>query len=136
MHFHTSEQIPGIGSDFDATQFIDTLQRARVDAITRFAKCHHGWCHYDTRVGRRHPGLAFDLLRAQYEACLRADIAVQIFVTAVSYLSRMDHKSVVGMRGFEPPAPTSRKSLGIVRRSSLTFKKHYKYRYFVHFDVR
>lgn len=82
LDFHTSGQIPGIGSDFDADHFAQTLLRAGVNGITLFAKCHHGWSYYDTTIGERHPNLGFDLLRAQYDACLRAGIAVQIYVTA------------------------------------------------------
>mgnify|MGYP002378634423 CR=1 FL=1 len=82
LDFHTSEHIPEIGASFDADRFAATLVQARVDAITLFGKCHHGWSYYDTQVGLRHPQLGFDLLRAQFEACRRAGIAVQIYVTA------------------------------------------------------
>jgi hypothetical protein len=34
LDFHTSEHIPGIGSDFDPEEFAATLERARVDSIT------------------------------------------------------------------------------------------------------
>jgi hypothetical protein len=82
LDFHTSQHIPDVGRDFDPEQFTGALQRAKVNSITLFAKCHHGWSYYDTKVGQRHPNLKFDLLRAQYEACLRAGIAVEIYLTA------------------------------------------------------
>ena len=55
---------------------------ASVNSVTLFAKCHHGWSYYDSAVGVRHPNLAFDLLRAQYDACKQVGIAVKIYVTA------------------------------------------------------
>jgi len=82
LDFHTSELIPDIGTQFDATAFAQQLQAASVNSVTLFAKCHHGWSYYDSAVGARHPNLQFDLLRAQYDACKQAGIAVKIYVTA------------------------------------------------------
>lgn len=82
LDFHTSEQIEGIGADFDASHWQRTLQDACVDSITCFAKCHHGMSYYDTKVGVRHPHLVIDLLRAQYDASKEVDINVPIYVSA------------------------------------------------------
>jgi len=60
LDFHTSEHCPGVGSKFDKKQFQDALRLGRVNFITVFAKCHHSWCYYPTKVGRMHPGLGFD----------------------------------------------------------------------------
>ena len=49
---------PAIGADFDPKTFVDTLKKSHVDSITIFAKCHHGWSYYPTRVGKPHPHLA------------------------------------------------------------------------------
>lgn len=64
LDFHTSPHIPAIGEKFDARRWCDTLQAAAVDSVTLFAKCHHGWSYHPTRVGKTHPHLGFDLLRA------------------------------------------------------------------------
>ncbi|HTJ90002.1 MAG TPA: alpha-amylase family protein [Acidocella sp.] len=82
LDFHTSGLIPGIGARFDPERFARTLQDAAVDSVTVFAKCHHGWSYHPTQVGRMHPHLGFDLLRAQVEACRRADIRVPIYLSA------------------------------------------------------
>ena len=42
LDFHTSPHVPGIGKNFDATEWKETLQAASVDSITLFSKCHHG----------------------------------------------------------------------------------------------
>ena len=42
LDFHTSEFIDGIGSQFDPEEFAATLEKARVNSITCFARCHHG----------------------------------------------------------------------------------------------
>jgi hypothetical protein len=82
LDFHTSGAIDGIGSRFDKKAYQQTLQRAAVDSVSTFATCHHGWSYYDTKVGKRHPGLNFDLLRAQFDACKEIGINVPIYLTA------------------------------------------------------
>lgn len=82
LDFHTSAPIGAVGEAFDGTRFAETLRRAHVNHVNLFAKCHHGFSYHDTRVGTRHPGLRFDLLRAQVDACTAADITVQIYVSA------------------------------------------------------
>ena len=60
LDFHTSEAIEGIGVSFNADRFADTLQAAAVDSITCFARGHHGWIYYDSKINpeRIHPHLA------------------------------------------------------------------------------
>jgi len=83
LDFHTSEHIAGIGAQFDAEEFVATLEAARVDSITCFARGHHGWVYYDTEAfpERRHPHLERDLLREQIAACHARGIRVPIYVT-------------------------------------------------------
>ncbi|MGE9293175.1 MAG: alpha-amylase family protein, partial [Puniceicoccales bacterium] len=82
LDFHTSGAIDQIGSSFDKQAYQAMLKEAAVDSITTFATCHHGWSYYDTKVGQKHPGLKFDLLRAQYDACKEIDVNVPIYLTA------------------------------------------------------
>jgi len=83
LDFHTSEHISGIGSGFDPDEFAATLEKARVDSITCFGRCHHGWIYFDTQAfpERRHPHLTRDLLKEQIEACHARDIRVPIYLT-------------------------------------------------------
>src|SRR5262245_51119566 len=83
LDFHTSGEIPGVGEAFDPDAFVATLQAARVNSITCFAKCHHGWSYYPTAVGVRHPHLERDLLGEQVEACHRAGIRVPAYLSVV-----------------------------------------------------
>src|SRR6266508_3390921 len=83
LDFHTSGDIPDVGADFDAQSFVETLKRARVNSITCFAKCHHGFSYYPTDVGVSHPSLTRDLLGEQVEACHRAGIRVPAYVSVV-----------------------------------------------------
>ncbi|HEX2513173.1 MAG TPA: alpha-L-fucosidase [Chloroflexota bacterium] len=83
LDFHTSGDIPDVGADFDAQEFVATLQRARVNSVTCFAKCHHGYSYYPTAVGVPHPHLSRDLLGEQVEACKRAGIRVPAYVSVV-----------------------------------------------------
>jgi hypothetical protein len=48
LDFHTSEQIPEVGRDFDPERFAATLKRAAVNSVTCFGRCHHGYIYYDT----------------------------------------------------------------------------------------
>ena len=82
LDFHTSEHIPGIGSAFDAKTFVSTLQSSHVDSITIFAKCHHGWSYYPTKVGKPHPHLSRpDLLGDMVTALGKADIECPIYIS-------------------------------------------------------
>ena len=83
LDFHTSEAIAGIGSRFDADEFGDTLEAARVDSITCFARCHHGWLYYESAAHpeRMHPHLERNLLKEQIEACHARGIRAPIYTT-------------------------------------------------------
>ncbi|MEX2608196.1 MAG: alpha-amylase family protein [Kiritimatiellia bacterium] len=82
LDFHTSEHIPGIGTAFEKGPYQETLKQARVNSVTTFATCHHGWSYYRSKVGPMHPNLSFDLLRAQFDACKEIGINVPIYLTA------------------------------------------------------
>ena len=84
LDFHTSEHIPDVGSKFDAGDFVSTLKAAHVDSITVFAKCHHGWSYYPTKVGAPHPRLARpDLLGDMVRALRDADIDYPIYISVM-----------------------------------------------------
>lgn len=82
LDFHTSEKIPGIGEKFDKKQFQNALIAGHVNSITIFAKCHHGWMYYPSKVGSIHPGLKFDLLKAQIEAAHEIGVKTPIYLSA------------------------------------------------------
>ena len=82
LDFHTSEHIKGVGAKFDAADFAGTLKAANVDLITVFAKCHHGWSYYPTKVGAPHPYLARpDLLGDMLTALKAADIEAPVYIS-------------------------------------------------------
>ncbi len=92
LDFHTSPAIPGIGEAFDAAEWQAVLKAGRVDSVTTFAKCHHGWSYHETKVGKMHPHLDFDLLRAQYDASKAIDVNVPIYISAgVDNVASYDH---------------------------------------------
>ncbi len=69
LDFHTSEHIPDVGALFDKEEWQKALRVGRINSINIFAKCHHGWSYYPTKVGRPHPNLKRNLLGEQIEAC-------------------------------------------------------------------
>ena len=92
LDFHTSPDIPDIGARFDRNQWQEALRAGHVDSVTTFAKCHHGWSYHETAVGKMHPHLGFDLLRAQFDASKAIDVNVPIYVSAgVDNLMSLEH---------------------------------------------
>lgn len=81
LDFHTSPHIPSIGEDFEAGEFIDTLRDGHVNSVTVFAKCHHGYSYYPTKIGTVHPHLNRDLLGEMVAACHDAGIRICAYTT-------------------------------------------------------
>ena len=82
LDFHTSGAINGIGSRFDKKQFQDALIAGHVNSITVFSKCHHGWAYHPSKANEMHPGLCFDLLGAQLEACREIGVNAPVYISA------------------------------------------------------
>jgi hypothetical protein len=82
LDFHTHADIPDIGEKFNAKTFAGSLKDAHVDSVTVFSKCHHGLSYHPTKVGRMHPHLKFDLLRAQVDALHDVGIKAPVYLTA------------------------------------------------------
>ena len=78
--FHNAGFIHGIGKNFDVEEYGRTLEQAGVNAIVVFGKSREGYTYYNTRVGTRHPGLDFDLLAKQIEACHKRNIQVWAYL--------------------------------------------------------
>lgn len=82
LDFHTSEKIDKIGCEFDKKQFQNMLKLGHVNSITLFSKCHHGWAYHKSEANEIHPGLSFDLLSAQLEACREIGVKTPIYLSA------------------------------------------------------
>ena len=81
LDFHTSPLIESIGRDFDREEYIRVIKDAKIDLMTVFAKCHHGYCYYPTKVGTMHPHLSYDLLKEQIDACHSVGVTAPIYIT-------------------------------------------------------
>lgn len=81
LDFHTSEHIADVGARFSKRNFQSALRLGQVDSITVFAKCHHSWSYYPTRVGRPHPHLKRDLLREMIDAAHELSVRAPIYYT-------------------------------------------------------
>ena len=82
LDFHTSEKIPGIGSNFSKEQFQAALKTGHVNSITVFSKCHHGWAYHPSTANEMHPGLSFDLLEAEIEAAHEIGVKTPVYISA------------------------------------------------------
>jgi hypothetical protein len=80
LDFHTSPYIPNIGECFDKKQFQEQLIKGNVQSITLFAKGHHGYMMYPSKVGTMHPNLKFDLIGKQIEAAHEIGVKAPIYI--------------------------------------------------------
>lgn len=83
LDFHTSGDIPEIGVEFDKEEFGEILEKARVNSITCFSRCHHGYLYYDSKKfpERIHPHLKNkNILKDQIEVCHEKGIRVPIYL--------------------------------------------------------
>lgn len=84
LDYHTSEYIPEVGKDFVAEEFANRLEKANVNSITCFARCHHGWLYYPSTeyANLIHPNLTnHNLLIEQIKACHAKGINAPIYTT-------------------------------------------------------
>ena len=81
LDFHTNGTLP-VGKNFSKEQFQAALKAGHVDSITVFSKCHHGWSYHPTKVNEMHPGLDFDLLGVQLEACKEINVNAPVYISA------------------------------------------------------
>ena len=82
LDFHTSEKINNIGKEFSKEQFQGALKKGHVDSITVFSKCHHGWAYHPSKANEMHPGLSFDLLKAEIEAAHEIGVKTPVYISA------------------------------------------------------
>jgi hypothetical protein len=82
LDFHTHGSIAGVGGKFSKRRFQEALKLGRIDSITLFSKCHHGYSYHPTKIGERHPNLKFDLLARQIEACREIGVRCPIYLSA------------------------------------------------------
>ncbi len=81
LDFHTSEYCEDVGAEFNEEQFIKALEIGRVNSITVFATCHHGWAYYPTKTDMAHPNLKTDLLGRMLKAGKKAKINMPVYIT-------------------------------------------------------
>lgn len=84
LDFHTSENIPGIGSSFNMEEFAKTAKEAYVSSITVFARGHHGWLYYPSKKFPElmHPHLENkNLLLEQVKALHKEGINAPVYIT-------------------------------------------------------
>lgn len=84
LDFHTSENIPGIGSTFDPEAFAKTAKEASISSMTVFARGHHGWLYYPSKKFPElvHPHLEYkNLLVDQVRALHKVSINAPVYIT-------------------------------------------------------
>lgn len=82
LDFHTSPLIKGIAKRFSKENFKAALVKGHLESITVFAKCHHAYCYYPTKVGIMHPELDFDLTGEMISAAHEVGVRAPVYITA------------------------------------------------------
>ena len=84
MHFdfHTMPNIEGLFRNFDAVAFAKKLKENHVEYINFTARCNIGFSYYDTKVGKKYPGLQRDMLKEVLDACHVQGIGVTAYLNA------------------------------------------------------
>ncbi len=81
LDFHTSEWMPDVGSEFSEGNFKEALTVGHISSITLFAKCHHGWSYFPSKVNAMHPTLKTNLLDRQLSVCEKLGVRTQIYLS-------------------------------------------------------
>ncbi len=83
MHFdcHTCPGVEQPFSRFCAEEFAAELAAAHVDHINFTARCNMGFSYYNTKVGKKYPGLGErDILQETLDACHKRGIGVSAYI--------------------------------------------------------
>lgn len=78
--FHTPAYVR-VGEAVDFEGVARALQKARMDAVIFFAKCHFGFSYYPTKVGTPHPRLASDVFGGLVKASRQAGLEVAAYIS-------------------------------------------------------
>ena len=82
LDFHTSPLMPNVGSEFSEENFEEALKVGHISSITLFAKCHHGYSYFPSKVNEQHPTLKTNLLSRQLAVCEKLGVRTQIYISA------------------------------------------------------
>ena len=80
--FHTLASNPDLGRDFNAAEFIAQIKNCGVDFLTVHARCNQGNAYYNTKIGKRHPSLQYDLIGEICRECRKAGITLSLYFNA------------------------------------------------------
>ncbi len=80
--FHTMPANPDVGKNFDLEAIADKFVEAGVQYVVFPARANLGNAYYNTRIGRRHPSLTYDLLPKFVEECHKRGIKFTAYINA------------------------------------------------------
>ena len=94
--FHTSPGVKNILGNFDADRFAEQLSDAHVEYVNLTARCNMGFSYYNTKVGKKYPGLdERDPLREMIDACHKRGIGVTAYINV-----GLDHEFAADNHGW------------------------------------
>ncbi len=94
--FHTSPGIENIFGNFDADKFAQQLFDANVEYVNVAARCNMGFSYYNTKVGKKYPGLGDrDALQEMIDACHKKGMGVTAYINV-----ELDHEMAADNHGW------------------------------------
>lgn len=79
--FHTSPGIENILENFDAEHFAKQMADSHVEYVNLAARCNMGFSYYNTKVGKKYPGLGNrDVFDEMIKACHKRGIGVTAYI--------------------------------------------------------
>ena len=94
--FHTSPCIENIFGNFDAGAFADQLENAHIEYVNITARCNMGFSYYNTKVGKKYPGLKDrDPFKEILDACRKKGIGVTAYINV-----GLDHEFAADNHGW------------------------------------
>lgn len=82
LDFHTSPLMPDVGSEFSEENFEEALKVGHISSITLFAKCHHGYSYFPSKLNAPHPSMKTNLLDRELAVCEKLGVRTQIYISA------------------------------------------------------
>lgn len=79
--FHTSPGVENILKNFNAEHFAEQMAEAHIEYVNVAARCNMGYSYYNTKVGKKYPGLGDrDILDEIIKACRKRGIGITAYL--------------------------------------------------------
>ncbi|MBR6372944.1 MAG: beta-galactosidase trimerization domain-containing protein [Victivallales bacterium] len=122
---HTLTSVPDFGCRFSAKKYIAQIKSLGVDYLTCHARCNQGNAYYNTKFGKRHPSLQFDLIRELGEEAHRNGIKLTVYFNgSLSETEILEHPAWRSIRMFPEKVPNTSPFYWQICYNSAEYRRH------------